>query len=97
MEDVAPISVTDSVGCDETLRPRSSGMGIVELGLMLGTGTDGPAWYEFARGRFALSELLRSFRGPRRSPVASSGELLREGCSWEVVSSLGNTCDSELD
>lgn len=77
----APISVTESVGCDETLRPRGSERGIVALALIPGTGIEGPAWYEFARGRFRLSELFRSFRGPRRSPVSPSGESFREGGS----------------
>lgn len=80
MEGGAPISVTARVGWDETLLPRTSERGIVALALMPGTGIDGPAWYEFARGLIWLSEPFRNFRGPRSSLVAS-GEPSREGGS----------------
>lgn len=91
MEGGAPISVTESVGCDETLRPLRSDRGIVELDLRPGTAMEGPAWYEFARGRFGLPEFLRSLRGPRRSPAPSSGEPSREAGFCGAISCRGGS------
>lgn len=44
MDGGALISVTESVGWEETLRPLASATGIVILGRMPGTGIEGPAW-----------------------------------------------------